>query len=101
MQIYKFGGASVKDAAAVKNVVSILEKNNFNEKVVVISAMGKCTNELENVVRLYYANETTWEMPWTIYCKSISTLFMNCMARRIRQRPWLTSSRFSERQRSS
>lgn len=55
MQVYKFGGASVKDAAAVRNVAAILKENNFNEKVVIISAMGKTTNELENVVNLYYA----------------------------------------------
>ena len=61
MQVYKFGGASVKDAAAVKNVTSILKENNFNEKVVVISAMGKTTNELENVINLYYAGNAEWE----------------------------------------
>lgn len=61
MQVYKFGGASVKDAAAVKNVTSILQQNNFNEKVVVISAMGKSTNELENVINLYYAGKADWE----------------------------------------
>ncbi|HLP21800.1 MAG TPA: aspartate kinase [Chitinophagales bacterium] len=61
MQVYKFGGASVKDAAAVKNVTSILKENNFNEKVVVISAMGKSTNELENVINLYYAGKQEWE----------------------------------------
>ena len=61
MQVYKFGGASVKDATAVKNVTSILKENSFNEKVVVISAMGKTTNELENVVNLYYANNAGWE----------------------------------------
>lgn len=61
MQVYKFGGASVKDAEAVKNVVSILKDNNFNEKVVVISAMGKTTNELENVINLYYAGDAAWE----------------------------------------
>jgi aspartate kinase len=61
MQVYKFGGASVKDAAAVKNVTSILKENNFNEKVVVISAMGKSTNELENVINLYYAGKREWE----------------------------------------
>jgi aspartate kinase len=62
MQVYKFGGASVKDAAAVRNVASILKDNNFNEKVVVISAMGKTTNELENVVNLYYASKSEWEV---------------------------------------
>lgn len=61
MQVYKFGGASVKDAAAVKNVTSILAQNNFNEKVVVISAMGKTTNELEHVVNLYHAGNREWE----------------------------------------
>jgi len=62
MQVYKFGGASVKDAAAVRNVASILKDNNFNAKVVVISAMGKTTNELENVVNLYYASKPEWEV---------------------------------------
>lgn len=61
MQVYKFGGASVKDAEAVKNVTTILQQNNFNEKVVVISAMGKTTNALEEVVNQYYANNTDWQ----------------------------------------
>jgi aspartate kinase len=61
MQVYKFGGASVKDAGAVKNVTAILKENNFNQKVVVISAMGKTTNELENVVNLNYAGKPDWE----------------------------------------
>lgn len=61
MNVYKFGGASVKDAAAVKNVVTILRENNSREKVVVISAMGKTTNELESVVNLYYAGKADWE----------------------------------------
>ncbi|HWB63214.1 MAG TPA: aspartate kinase [Chitinophagales bacterium] len=68
MQVYKFGGASVKDASAVKNVTTILKENSFNEKVVVISAMGKTTNELENVVNLYYAGKPEWE-------KALDTLF--------------------------
>lgn len=61
MQVYKFGGASVKDASAVKNVAAILSANSFNKKVVVISAMGKTTNELENVVNLYYASNNQWQ----------------------------------------
>ena len=68
MQVYKFGGASVKDANAVKNVTAILKENSFNEKVVVISAMGKTTNELENVVNQYYAGDTAWE-------KTLNVLF--------------------------
>ncbi|MBS1612794.1 MAG: aspartate kinase [Bacteroidetes bacterium] len=61
MQVYKFGGASVKDADAVRNVTAILKENNFNEKVVVISAMGKTTNALEEVINQYYGNDATWE----------------------------------------
>jgi aspartate kinase len=61
MQVYKFGGASVKDAPAVRNVAAILRENNSKEKVVVISAMGKTTNDLEKVVNLYTANDAKWQ----------------------------------------
>ncbi len=61
MNVYKFGGASVKDADAVRNVAAILKENNSSQKVVVISAMGKTTNELENVVNLYYAGKPEWK----------------------------------------
>ena len=60
MNVYKFGGASVKDAAAVRNVVQILKENKGNEKVVVISAMGKTTNDLEAVINAYYAGSEEW-----------------------------------------
>lgn len=49
MQVYKFGGASVKDADGIKNLCSIL-KHEKESVVVVISAMGKMTNALEKVV---------------------------------------------------
>ncbi|CAG0948923.1 MAG: aspartate kinase [Bacteroidetes bacterium] len=53
MKVFKFGGASVKDANAVKNVASILA--TCNEKIiVVISAMGKTTNALEKVVDAHF-----------------------------------------------
>jgi aspartate kinase len=55
--IFKFGGASVKDAAAVKNVASILQKFSKEKIVVVISAMGKTTNALEKVVNAYFHND--------------------------------------------
>lgn len=47
IRVFKFGGASVKDAAAVRNVASILRKYSGEKIVVVISAMGKTTNALE------------------------------------------------------
>lgn len=81
MQVYKFGGASVKDAQAVKNVISILKENPFKEKVVVISAMGKTTNDLEKVINEYYAHNTEWknsiETVYTKHLAIISELFEN------------------------
>ncbi len=58
MRIYKFGGASVKDAQAVKNVFEILQKEDQKNLVVVISAMGKTTNALEEVWKAYLNNDT-------------------------------------------
>ena len=50
MRVFKFGGASVKDAAAVKNVANIIARYNDRPLVVVVSAMAKTTNALEKVV---------------------------------------------------
>ena len=50
MQVYKFGGASVKDAAALKNLYDILQPRLQLNKVIVVSAMGKTTNALEAVL---------------------------------------------------
>lgn len=52
MIVYKFGGASVKDANAVKNVVKIISSAQ-DDLVIVVSAMAKTTNALEEVVELY------------------------------------------------
>lgn len=52
-KVFKFGGASVKDANAVKNVSYILKKYKTENIVIVISAMGKTTNALEEVVDAY------------------------------------------------
>jgi len=50
MKVFKFGGASVKDASAVKNVASIVSE--CQDKLgVVVSAMGKTTNAMEDIVR--------------------------------------------------
>ena len=56
MKVYKFGGASVKDANGVKQVVHILKLTQKEPLVVVVSAMGKTTNALEEVVRGYLSN---------------------------------------------
>ena len=54
MKVFKFGGASVKDASAVKNVAKILDLFKNEKLVIVISAMGKTTNALEDVMRSYW-----------------------------------------------
>jgi aspartate kinase len=54
MQVFKFGGASVKDVEAVVNVAKILKDHAQQPTVVVISAMGKVTNKLEELVKAYF-----------------------------------------------
>jgi aspartate kinase len=51
MKVFKFGGASVKDAVSVKNVSKILGLYPKDDLLVVVSAMGKTTNSLEEVVK--------------------------------------------------
>jgi aspartate kinase len=57
MKVFKFGGASVKDAASVKNVAAVLSLYKNEPLVVVISAMGKTTNALEEVVKAYFEKD--------------------------------------------
>ena len=49
MRVFKFGGASVKSAEGVKNLAEIVAKNLDQPLVVVVSAMGKITNMLEQL----------------------------------------------------
>ena len=53
MKIFKFGGASIKDTAGVKNLAEVLKITNDKNLVIVVSAMGKTTNLLEKVVAEY------------------------------------------------
>lgn len=54
MRIFKFGGASIQDVDHVKHVAKILEQYQEEKTLVIISAMGKTTNALENVVNSFY-----------------------------------------------
>ena len=54
MQILKFGGASVKDAEGVRNLEQVLQTVGTKETLIVVSAMGKTTNALEQVVDHYF-----------------------------------------------
>ena len=54
MKVYKFGGASVKDADGVRNLVTVLQKLDFTKGILVVSAMGKMTNAFEKMVTSYF-----------------------------------------------
>ncbi|WGH26214.1 MAG: aspartate kinase [Candidatus Bostrichicola ureolyticus] len=59
IKVYKFGGASVKDAKNIKNISNILYSNcnNNNLFIVIISAIDKTTNALEQIVKKYFLNK--------------------------------------------
>lgn len=59
MRIFKFGGASVKDAAGLKNVVEVLRHTGHENTLLVVSAMGKTTNAMEVVVNAYFEDKNT------------------------------------------
>lgn len=54
MKVFKFGGASVKDADAVRNVVKVLKEVGFENTLLVVSAMGKTTNAMEDIINAYF-----------------------------------------------
>ena len=57
MKVFKFGGASVKNADAVRNVGNVLQAFEGEEVLVVVSAMGKTTNALELLATAYFENK--------------------------------------------
>ncbi|MFC7445827.1 Aspartokinase [Mesoflavibacter sp. HG96] len=58
MKVFKFGGASVKDASGIKNLVSVLQQVGYDNTLIVISAMGKTTNALEVVISNYFNDKS-------------------------------------------
>lgn len=60
MEVFKFGGASVKDAEGIKNVFDLLNKVGAEEVLLVISAMGKTTNALEVVIKNYFEKSSAF-----------------------------------------
>jgi len=57
MKVFKFGGASIKDASSIKNILKIISSYNDDKLIIVVSAMGKSTNALEIVVNNYFNNK--------------------------------------------
>ncbi len=56
MRVFKFGGAAVKDAAGVRNVINVLKKLGHQDVFLVVSAMGKMTNAFEKLTKAYFYN---------------------------------------------
>lgn len=81
MQVFKFGGASVKDAEAVKNLAKIVQGYPSTNLLVVISAMGKMTNKLEELTWAYVKGEEKafelFEEIKAYHFNIISTLFID------------------------
>ncbi|WP_431128965.1 aspartate kinase [Flagellimonas flava] len=81
MRVFKFGGASVKDAEAVKNVVKVLKEVGHEDTLVVISAMGKTTNAMEKVVAAYFNSKgqlsSSIQEVWEYHETILSELFEN------------------------
>jgi aspartate kinase len=64
MQVFKFGGASVKDAQGIRNVAGIIQQQPPNNLVVVVSAMGETTNALEQLTWAYLRREVDIDQIW-------------------------------------
>ncbi|GJM61645.1 aspartate kinase [Persicobacter diffluens] len=78
MKVFKFGGASIKDAKAVRNMVDIIEIYHQEPLLVVVSAMGKTTNALEVVQAAAWENgdwKTEWEKRKMFHDEMMANLF--------------------------
>lgn len=75
MDVYKFGGASVKDAAGIKNLAKIVSKEKGN-LVIVVSAFGKTTNSLEVVLKAWLQNDENFSgLLDAVYKKHIDVVY--------------------------
>ena len=61
MKVFKFGGASTKDAAGIKKVASIIKNQMDSRLLIVVSALGKTTNAMEKLLDAYYFNQQNKE----------------------------------------
>ena len=67
MKVFKFGGASVRDGAGIRNLYDIVAGEN-DRLVVVVSALGKTTNALEEVHRAWRSGDSSLQSK----CKAIA-----------------------------
>ena len=73
MRIFKFGGASVKDAEGVKNLYKVLSQTGYKDTIILVSAMGKMTNSLEKLVNFYFNDNSNL----LIHLKTIKNFHQN------------------------
>tara|TARA_B100001093_G_scaffold519295_1_gene607602 strand:- start:14933 stop:16222 length:1290 start_codon:yes stop_codon:yes gene_type:complete len=72
MRIFKFGGASVKDATSVQNLVKVLRHQGVENTTLVVSAMGKTTNAMEEVVSSYLKAKTSKQPTQEVVTKALA-----------------------------
>ncbi|GAA0715945.1 aspartate kinase [Aquimarina litoralis] len=81
MRVFKFGGASVKDAEGVQNLIKVLQKVGHADTIIIVSAMGKMTNALEAVVENYLNKNSEFgdslELIKTYHFRILEDLFNN------------------------
>ncbi len=59
MKVFKFGGASIRNAPAIQNVASIIQSYSDEKLLIVVSAMGNTTDILEQIVELAQSGKST------------------------------------------
>lgn len=62
MKVYKFGGASVQNEKNVRAILKVLNQTGYKSTIIVVSAMGKTTNALEDVIQAYFHNNDTYKL---------------------------------------
>jgi aspartate kinase len=78
IKVFKFGGASLKDANAFKSACNILEQYKDNNILVVVSAMGKMTNAFENLHKNWNNNSNTnssYDLIYNYHLEIINEIF--------------------------
>ena len=88
MKVFKFGGASVKNSDSIRNIVEIIRSYGTNELIVVVSAMDKTTNALENVLELYLKNNSFPDIAIWAPCNFPLQVFSNLFLK-VAKRPFI------------
>ena len=90
IRVFKFGGASVKDADAVVNVAEIIRQHVNTDLIIVVSAMGKTTNKLEDIFNAFLKKDKSAFDQKTLALKQfhldiVQNLFRNAPIRELQQ----------------